>query len=591
MQNNRGYEAIPEEESHFSTNMTKNMALNILGIDDATASMEKIDKQLFTKFLDATSLGTLMPNNPLAEVKALITARTLLFNTMHYKPKSPVITLIRNQHKQSQRAAEQYQTTCDAYFIKLSELFAKIETANRAYLNITNLVGKDPVETYKQYKKAINKLYGEFKKSPQILSDEIIRDQIRALIAENVFQDINNRGGPQQAVTNEVNRLTKQQTHVTNNITQLNRGLRELDKKIIGINAKFAKQLLDTQSPQEIAQLRENYSKAISNNIIKPLSIAAGKDREFTAIIKTLFNELIMDLKKIGDLHLQHQAFIKETESSNDPRIRSFMTEYDNYSNQLDSVLQTYPRFQTHFELLSEKLYALGTQYLLAIQNSDADLHKLTTQLHQDLKTLIEEVNTPFSDADSDWSDAWKILNPAIANLFFDIHVVADPIKEFENQYNCYLKNITDIAQKYTIPEHKTVFTELGGTLQKIGRDYFAAIKKVDANINTLSQNYQELFNNALNRTASKMEAAGIEQAEIWPTLHPILKFLATITFVVKYLIKTADAKTSERNRVFKAEKETFKVDLQQWLKGIPKLNENSLAEQRLRRHGQASPE
>lgn len=588
------YSAVHSVEPSSPAKMTKTKAFHILDLDE-TASMEEIQQKFDQTLREHTENPLKSPHAP-EDLYQLVAAKTYLDNIEKHKIKNPVTSVITNQHKQSQRAAKLYQQTCDTYFAKLEELLTRIEKVNQTYLNPKNFVGKKKDDWYTQYKKEIGALFDEFKPYPPLLSSEVLTAQIKELMMQNILDNLSARGGPQQASQDELKRLKEKKAAVAATIKNMETDLRLVDTKTISVNANFARELLEAGNQEELDALQERYTQALRTQITAPLGKMVGRDSEVIQAITTLTDKLILPVREIGDLHLRHQAFITTTEKSNDPRVRAFLNEYNNYLQTLDQVVTIYPQFQQKFDQLSKDLYLLGSQYLLATLNPEVDRDSLTPILHTQLEKTIYNINQGFnnkeaSKKDREWAQAWERLSPAVTELFADIHREKTfstnpdmlPITTFQVEYNRYLKDVSSLQKSFSVPEHAAVLQNFRTRLEEIGEEFFAGILETEANLEELCDKYQHQFNTAIQDANDSFENAGGEKEALWPRLHPILQALATVIYFVRAYIKQSDEKIPERNRVFKAEKESFKEGYNRWFMNIPELDKAALSAQRSR--------
>ncbi len=596
----QGYEAVNTQEPGSPTSqahkMTRPRALSILGLDKTATAQER--KTKFDQEMQDYLADPLSSDKTPEQIEAMAAAKDYLDKIEQHKLPSPIDAIMTRQHKKGQRAIKAFQELCQPYFTDLTQLATDIDTENRTYLSDKNIIGGGLKEKYGPYQQKVQRLTQTFNARPELLSAEVITTLLRTMIAENIAADqekMQSLGGPLKAAKAELIYVTKTKEGVLEKITFIQTGLSKLEARLIEINKTYTQKLSTTQNKSDISALDAAYKATLRKNITEPLQKLLGNTPEATAAIKTLVKNFVLDMDSLGDLHLSHQAFLAKLEHSTDPRIAAFLEQYEDYSQILARTLNQYPQFEQKLSGVSNEFYKLGTQFLLAIQQPDADIDALTLKLNQRLEFLILKVNEGFHNSDSQdysendraWTAAWTMLMSPTMDLFSEIHIqksiVADPLVVFKDSYNNYAGTIIALQDQFTIPEHQAVLIQLEQDISKIGQEYFSALKMNGADVDALSQTYQENLNQALTKANTAFENAGAEKSEIWPQLHPIIQILATIVFFVKWHILSEDAKIPERNRTFHSEKSTFKTELPNWLEGIQELNQERYAQHNAR--------
>ena len=281
-----------------------------------------------------------------------------------------------------------------------------------------------------------------------------------------------------------------------------------------------------------------------------------------------------------------------------DPALEVFSEKYAAFSSSLKQAVTKYPQFETKINRFSEELYTLCSQCLMNIKSPDADREILKNKFETDIENLILSVNAAFrnatdnvnaafgdvtadqeySDTDQAWNDMIHIVEDDIYKivLYVTDFLQPTPLDVFQGAYNTFIENINVEVE---VPEHKEIINSLIQRVSEIGNAYFSGLKDEKANVADLSKVYQKSLNAALTEIGEDLQAAGSEQAEIWPQLNLVLKVLATIVYVVRWSILSEDAKISRSNKYFKAEKKAIKEKLNDWLQEIPMLDQEKHAE------------
>lgn len=580
--NNQEYEMLPHSDSD-EPRMTKNKALKILHLTN-TASLQEIGDAydaLFAQYSDdAENSAHLIPQ--------ITTAKAYLDKTQPRTAKPPVITMVEQRHAQGRKALEQYQLARNTYFTDLAKLITNLDRAANTYL--TNIVGKDLTKAYTEYQNTVKKLTQEFHAIPQLLEPQVLTPVLKTLIADDVLAQSKNNssaGGPVKIAQDQLKHLSTLKNTALDRTSKLQHALDDIGKDLIELNTIYQEKILLSQEEADIDTLQDQYKKDFQQIIVAPLNNVIGPNHPERKTIEPVVLNLALDIGLLGDTHLKHQALMASLHESTDARVQTFLNDYDDFLNALAQVNQAYPEFQPKFDKLAHDLYLLGSQYLLAIQQPDADDTKLRDAFNTHYEKLILNMSQGKDNiVDKAWDEAWEMINPVAMELFLAIHThkigLPDPIALLKDKYGECLQQIKDEKEEYQLPEHRAVFDRLNNRLVAIGETYFDAISEATADIDALSAAYQRDFKAALNTAQDEFKAAGAEMSETWPKLNMIFKILATIVYCIKAMILAGDAKKSEHNRLFTNEKDAFNNKIDKWISdSVPDVDQAKLIQYR----------
>ncbi len=242
----------------------------------------------------------------------------------------------------------------------------------------------------------------------------------------------------------------------------------------------------------------------------------------------------------------------------------------DNYLNDLMQPSYGDPRHslkRTHASTYNECLRAIPdsepNKQLIALQNTyykvQNDIMKKCNDLPLEEQKLVRTAaRTAEKPIDVDPNEVFKHLPPDLQNQAKEEVIAEDPIDAFQAQHQEYLSDLLAMQAEYT--HHQDDFEALHDTLESLGHDYIADMKKSGANLEELSKKYAEDFQAA----TTKAKTAFAQEPGIWANLSECLKSICTALFFIKYLIGLSETEV-DRNRMYQPEKFSIQERWDTW--------------------------
>lgn len=269
-----------------------------------------------------------------------------------------------------------------------------------------------------------------------------------------------------------------------------------------------------------------------------------------------------------------------------------FETAYVNYNKSVQPIINSHSKDRDldkaavkMIQNLGEKLHNLGSQYFSDLKDGKKNNRELSNAYHtaynavmndrdlhqylqvEERKTLIEAMRTLYVD-----------VTQCERHLPMGFHqqqtVIEDPIAAFETKHDEYLQDILELKTKY--PNYNEAFDQLYDSLENLGIAYLSGLRKGD-DIEQLSSDYAKGFKEEV----GKAEQAFETEPSIWQNLHPILKAICTVIFVIKWCIYAAETDV-DRHRMYHPEKLSIQDSWKRWeMDCMPQLDKEALQQVR----------
>ena len=221
---------------------------------------------------------------------------------------------------------------------------------------------------------------------------------------------------------------------------------------------------------------------------------------------------------------------------------------------------------------LGTKMQNLNRSYLEDLKRKDlsaADFKKTEADYYKAYHKLLDSVNDHHEIDITDRSLIQKelralYLDPTTCDAHLpygykiEAEVSINPLEAFKDQFKYYLSDILAMKSEYT--HHQQTFTDLHDKLQEIGTQYINALKDPNKDVEQVSQEYAQQFQEAIKIAKAEFS----QEPGIWQNLGPILKGLFTVLFFIKYFISLAETEV-DKNRMYQPEQHSIQDKWERW--------------------------
>ncbi|MCR9192122.1 MAG: hypothetical protein NXI01_05610 [Gammaproteobacteria bacterium] len=542
------------------TKMNKTKALRLLGLK-GDPSLDEIQVAYDGVFEGQVS-------DPRKALQ-LVDAKVYLEQTYASKL-NPIVDLVAMQNKKGGKELKKMQQDYDYDFLLLSQFATDMVAIGQAYLEEASQVGAKPDVLHKAYMQKGKELSERLEDKKYGVRHAVIHAQMmpvmKPLIVDKPYDTVTgSKVGPVEKIKQQKSayghsveaRLAEVGKVIQDHVNFLAK-CQEAGASIVDFNTQFAENLQnsDVSSIEDAEQNRENY-----NNVVQALTVSLSEeDAEKWDEVSQIFSNLTINQDRL--VALQDRA--RQLASTTDPIIRSFIHHYDDYMQQIEALKRAHPEAEEVLDKASKKLYELGAQYLIALQQRGADQN----QLHQQFDKLYEQFIQEHHDKlqNTGVLSEYELIRSELVNkgIFNARLSFEDHIEAFKDKYEQYLGQVLSITDENN-PAYPYM-AQLKGRLEAIGEKYLKDIQDPENNVDGITEVYQKEMQDVIQRTKTDLEEAAVETPELWPRLNGVLKVLASIIYIVRYMIKSADAEIAERNKLFAQSEESFEQQMDNWL-------------------------
>lgn len=310
----------------------------------------------------------------------------------------------------------------------------------------------------------------------------------------------------------------------------------------------------------ELLEMQQQMTRAKALSILKLKGIPSPVvyEKKAQELLKEYQNT--QDLSKMNELHLalnhlrtNHQLAINDIDFA--------MTQAD---NEFKTILE-HPNYKTAskqrqlMQSIHKQLNELSERYLQDLNANNIDSVEITSIYGAAFDKILGLAKII---QDEDVKQNFRSIFEKMRHRITDAYQNTDSLDErgrllvFREEHDLYLDRIQLMIDK---PEdlqsddrdaepllnqqhYHLVLKTLHAKLEKLGSHYFSEIAKPHPNVQLLQDEYRKGFQQAI-EDAQK-------EPGIWVNLHPILKFLASVIFIVGIVILLSE-KPEDRNRLF----------------------------------------
>lgn len=232
---------------------------------------------------------------------------------------------------------------------------------------------------------------------------------------------------------------------------------------------------------------------------------------------------------------------------------------------------------------LGKKLHDLGLKYFQDLKEGKQNSLELTSAYDKEYSAVINDQGLQHLTLNERKSVMLALHTLSVDIVRCDRHlpfafqqklVIEDPIDAFETKHNDYLRDIQELRNDY--PNYHQAFDVLSESLENLGIGYLRGLRD-GGDIEQLSQEYAKGFNEAV----EKAEQAFETEPSIWQNLHPIVKAICTLIFVIKWCIYAAETEV-DRHRMYHPDKISIQERWKRWeMDCMPQLDKAGLQQVR----------